>query len=62
MGENTANEHPVDVIPVYFVPDESASTAPVVSDLNRGLTSVVTALHEEPGAAAMVRFSVVGSA
>jgi uncharacterized protein YegL len=48
------------VLPVYFVADESWSMKDDVSDLNRGLKSLLDALQEESMAAAKVRFCVVG--
>jgi uncharacterized protein YegL len=60
MAQGAISEHPADVIPVYFVPDESGSMADVTSDMDQGLTATIDALHKEPGAAAMVRFSVIG--
>lgn len=48
------------LLPIYVVVDESASMAPVIGELNAGLTSLHEALLAEPMAAAKVRFSIIG--
>lgn len=50
------------VLPVYFVADESGSMAGVIGELNRGLVSLLDALQGEAMAAAKVRFCVIGFA
>lgn len=55
MGEPAGN-----VLPVYFVADESGSMASNVDELNTGLVSLLDALQEEAMAAAKVRFCVMG--
>ncbi|MBM7775027.1 uncharacterized protein YegL [Actinokineospora baliensis] len=55
MAENQGN-----VLPVYVVADESASMAPVVGELNAGLSELHRALLREPMAAAKVRFTILG--
>lgn len=57
MAENLGN-----VLPVYVVADESGSMAPVVDELNAGLTALHHALLREPMAAAKVRFTILGFA
>lgn len=48
------------VLPIYFVPDESGSMAPNVGDLNEGLKALHDTMHENPQAADMIRFSIIG--
>ncbi len=48
------------VLPIYFVADESGSMAQNVSELNTGLVSLLDALQSETMAASKVRFSVIG--
>lgn len=48
------------ILLVYFVPDESGSMAPNVGDLNGGLKALLDAMHENPQAADMIRFSIIG--
>lgn len=56
----TAKAPEGNVLPVYFVADESGSMAPVVDELNRGLAHLRDALRTEPMVAAKVRFSMLG--
>ena len=48
------------VLPVYFVADESASMAPVIGELNSGLETLLDTMQGASMAAAKVRFSVIG--
>lgn len=48
------------VLPIYFVADESGSMADDVDKLNEGLASLLDELHKESMTAAKVRFSIVG--
>lgn len=57
MGEPAGN-----VLPIYFVADESSSMAGDIDQLNLGLTSLLDALQGEAMAAAKVRFCVIGFA
>lgn len=50
------------VIPMYFVADESGSMRGVVGDVNRGLVSLLDTLSKQTMAAAMIRFCVLGFA
>jgi uncharacterized protein YegL len=50
------------VLPIYFVADESGSMAGDIAELNAGLISLLDALQGEAMAAAKVRFCVVGFA
>jgi uncharacterized protein YegL len=50
------------VLPIYFVADESGSMAGNMGELNAGLRSLLDALHMETMAAAKVRFSILGFA
>lgn len=50
------------VLPIYFVADESGSMAGDMDQLNDGLVSLLDALHSESMAAAKVRFCVLGFA
>lgn len=50
------------VLPVYFVADESGSMAGDIDQLNLGLVNLLDALHAESMAAAKVRFCVIGFA
>ena len=49
-----------EILPVYFVADESQSMTNNVEDLNTGLASLLDSLQSEPMAAAKVRFCVLG--
>ncbi len=57
MGEPAGN-----VLPIYFVADESGSMAGDIGELNQGLLSLLDALQGEAMAAAKVRFCVMGFA
>lgn len=48
------------VLPIYFVADESGSMARDIHELNAGLVSLLDALQGEAMAAAKVRFCVLG--
>jgi uncharacterized protein YegL len=48
------------ILPIYFVADESGSMAHNVGELNDGLLALQAALQGEPFAAAKVRFAVIG--
>jgi uncharacterized protein YegL len=48
------------ILPVYFVADESMSMRDVIGELNSGLASLLDALNMESMVAAKVRFSVLG--
>lgn len=48
------------IIPVYFVVDQSGSMDKCINELNDGLTSLLDSLQKTPFAAAKVRFSVIG--
>lgn len=48
------------ILPIYFVADESGSMAPNIGELNDGLLALQAALQGEPFAAAKVRFAVIG--
>lgn len=48
------------VLPIYFVADESGSMIDDMEDLNVGLSVLLDTLHAESMAAAKVRFSVIG--
>jgi len=50
------------VLPIYFVADESGSMGPHIDKLNRGLVSLQDQLQKESFAAAKVRFAVIGFA
>lgn len=57
MGEPAGN-----VLPIYFVADESGSMSADIGELNHGLVSLLDALQGEAMAAAKVRFCVLGFA
>ncbi len=57
VGEPAGN-----VLPIYFVADESGSMAGDIGELNQGLLSLLDALQGEAMAAAKVRFCVMGFA
>lgn len=48
------------ILPIYFVADESYSMSPHVGELNDGLSSLLDALHLQPMGAAKVRFCMIG--
>lgn len=48
------------ILPIYFVADESASMESVVGELNNGLTSLLDAMAGEQMAAAKVRLTILG--
>ncbi|MGW0036373.1 vWA domain-containing protein [Gordonia sp. NPDC003376] len=48
------------ILPVYLVVDESGSMVQEMDQLNIGMTSLLSALQEEPFAASKVRFSIIG--
>jgi uncharacterized protein YegL len=48
------------VLPIYFVADESGSMAPHIGELNDGLLALQAGLQGEPFAAAKVRFAIIG--
>lgn len=48
------------VLPIYFIADESGSMAPDVGQLTDGLASLLDQIRREPFAAASVRFSIIG--
>ena len=48
------------VLPVYFVADESASMSSVIGELNSGLETLLDTMQGESMAAAKVRFCVIG--
>lgn len=50
------------LLPIYFVADESGSMSNDIAELNRGLSSLLDALHSETMAAAKVRFCILGFA
>ena len=56
QGEETIGN----VLPIYFVVDESRSMAPDMDTLNQGMTSFLDDLHSNPMAASKVRFSIIG--
>jgi uncharacterized protein YegL len=57
VSEPTGN-----VLPIYFVADESGSMADDIAGLNIGLVSLLDALQSEAMAAARVRFCILGFA
>lgn len=57
MGEPEGN-----VLPIYFVADESGSMGGDIHELNTGLVSLLDALQGEAMAASKVRFCVIGFA
>ena len=57
MDEPAAN-----VLPIYFVADESGSMANHIGELNAGLTSLLNKLQTEAMAASKVRFCIIGFA
>jgi uncharacterized protein YegL len=48
------------VLPIYFVADESASMSANVEQLNRGLADLLDRLHTESMTAAKIRFCILG--
>lgn len=60
--EDCVSEPKATILPVYFVADESGSMYADIEDLNKGLESLLDALHGESMAAAKVRFCVIGFA
>ncbi|MDU4703458.1 VWA domain-containing protein [Corynebacterium amycolatum] len=48
------------ILPIYFVADESGSMGPDIAELNSGLQSLLNEIRMAPFAAANVRFSVIG--
>jgi uncharacterized protein YegL len=48
------------VLPIYFVADESTSMRQDIGELNAGLTSLLDALQSETMAASKVRFCILG--
>lgn len=48
------------VLPVYFVADQSSSMHRDIREVNNGLTSLLDAMAEQSDAASMVRFTIVG--
>ncbi|MBV1850042.1 vWA domain-containing protein [Catellatospora tritici] len=54
------NEIRATLLPVYFVVDESASMAPHMAELNKGLADLHAALLAQPMTAAKVRITVMG--
>ncbi len=54
------NEPKANVLPIYFVADESGSMANLVGELNSGLASLLDAMQTETMAAAKIRFCVIG--
>jgi len=53
-------EAKANVLPIYFIADESTSMQDDVGELNSGLTSLLDAMHLEGMAAAKVRMSIIG--
>jgi uncharacterized protein YegL len=58
MSETEAAE--AEVLPMYFVPDQSGSMEPWIGELNSGLKSLHDELNLDPMAAAAIRFSIIG--
>jgi uncharacterized protein YegL len=54
------NEPKANVLPIYFVADESGSMASLLEELNSGLTTLLDILQTETMSAAKIRFSVLG--
>jgi uncharacterized protein YegL len=50
------------ILPIYFVADESGSMANDIDELNAGLTTLLDTLQVESMAAAKIRFAVIGFA
>lgn len=48
------------ILPIYFVADESGSMGPDIQEINNGLQSLLDEIRMNPFAAANVRFSVIG--
>lgn len=48
------------VLPIYFVADESGSMGNVVDEMNAGMRSLLDEIALQPFAAAAVRFTVIG--
>lgn len=48
------------LLPIYFVPDESGSMSSVLEELNDGLNTLLDAMTQEGMASASIRFSIVG--
>jgi uncharacterized protein YegL len=48
------------ILPVYFVPDESASMTPSMGEINKSLEMLHDTIHDHPQAAEIVRLSIVG--
>lgn len=48
------------VLPIYFVADESGSMGNVVEEMNAGMRSLLDEISLQPFAAAAVRFTVIG--
>lgn len=60
-GGMTVNEPEGKLLPIYFVADCSASmSGEPIAQVNKGLTSLLDALHSESMAAAKVRFCIIG--
>jgi uncharacterized protein YegL len=60
-GGNTMSGPEASVLPIYFVADCSGSMAgEPITEVNKGLTSLLDALQSESMAAAKVRFCIVG--
>jgi uncharacterized protein YegL len=48
------------LLPVYIVPDQSASMSPVIHEVNNGLVSLLDAMSLDGAASASIRLSIVG--
>ncbi|APT90059.1 hypothetical protein CSPHI_02040 [Corynebacterium sphenisci DSM 44792] len=48
------------ILPIYFVADESGSMGPDIDHLNQGLMSLLEEIQLQPFAASNVRFSIIG--
>lgn len=56
-----SNQEPKgNILPIYFVADESGSMHDDIDQLTEGLSSLLNEIHRQPFAAAAVRFSVIG--